>query len=239
MNDRSFLKFGGIAGILLALTSWTTVAVFFLLVPAAQRVPITDVKAFLDSIGQNSSPTQWYYALYALIAVWAFVGIVAVYFQLRTLSESWTLFATLLAGIAAVLTVVNGLQQVAFFRYLGPLYNTNPQIAQALLSMPAPLNPLNAITQGLTAPWFLIIGILMLRSDLPKLLAVLGFVAFADLAVGFFASLFGIDLIPTLTAVIAGGVGGPVFWLWMGIELYKRAEPSTVKQTMPKMAVAK
>src|SRR5439155_23315595 len=111
------------AGILLALTSWTTVAVFFLLVPAAQRVPITNVKAFLDSIGQNSSPTQWYYALYALIAVWAFIGIVAVYFQLRTFSESWTLFATLLAGIAAVLTIVNGLQQVAFFRYLGPLYN--------------------------------------------------------------------------------------------------------------------
>ena len=57
MNDKSFQKFGGLAGILLALTSWTTVAVYFLFVPLAQRVPITDPKAFLESLAQNSAPT--------------------------------------------------------------------------------------------------------------------------------------------------------------------------------------
>lgn len=28
-DDKSFLRFGGLAGILLAITSWTTVAVYY------------------------------------------------------------------------------------------------------------------------------------------------------------------------------------------------------------------
>ncbi len=81
----------------------------------------------------------------------------------------------------------------------------------AALPTPAPLNPLNAITAGLTAPWFLIISILMLRSDFPKLLGYLGFIA----------SLIGIDALAMLTAIIAGAVGGPVFWLWLGSILWR------------------
>ena len=76
------------------------------------------------------------------------------------------------------MTIVNGLQQLAFYRYLGALNPGAPQVAQALLNMPAPLNPVNAITQGLTAPWFLVMGLLMLRGGFSKLLVVLAFVAF-------------------------------------------------------------
>lgn len=239
MKERSLIRFGGIAGILLAITSWTTVAVFFLIVPPAQRVPISDAAAYLNSLAQNSAPTQLYYGLYALIAVWAFIGIVAMYFRTRALNESWSFFATFLAGIAAVLTVVNGLQQLAFYRYLGGLNASAPQLAQALLNLPAPLNPVNAITQGLTAPWFLVMGFIMLRADFPKLLPLLAFVAFADLAVGFFASLFGADTVAIVTAVIAGGVGGPVFWLLMGLDLLKQVEPSARRQGAPTLVVAK
>lgn len=89
----------------------------------------------------------------------------------------------------------------------------------ALYAAPAPLNPLNAITMGLTAPWFLIISILMLKTNLPRLLAYLGFVAFADLVVGFVASLADVQPVTIAAAVIAGAVGGPVFWLWLGVLL--------------------
>jgi hypothetical protein len=222
-NSKSFVRFGGLAGILLAITSWTTVAVFYTLVPPAQRAPVTDVNAFLQSLAQTSDGTQLYNGLYALIAVWAFVGIAAMYHKVREVNEAWASFATVLALIAAFMTVLNRLQQVAEYRYLATLYASTKDLAIALYSAPAPLNPLNAITMGLTAPWFLIISILMLRTDLPKLLAYLGFVAFADLVVGFIASLVGVQMLSIIAAVIAGAVGGPIFWLWLGALLWRQS----------------
>jgi len=221
-NDKSFIRFGGLAGILLAITSWTTVAVFYALVPPAQRVPVADVRAFMESLVQTSTGTLLYNGLYALIAAWAFIGIAAMYFKVRELNEAWAGFATSLGMMGAFLTVLNGLQQVAQFRYLAALYPTSKDLAAALFSAPAPLNPLNAITMGLAAPWFLVISILMLRTDLPKLLAYLGFVAFADLLVGFIGSLVDVQIIPIVAAVIAGAVGGPVFWLWLGALLWRK-----------------
>ncbi len=221
MKNQSFIRFGGIAGILLALTSWTSVAVYYTLVPPAQRMPIASVDSFLASLAQDSTGTQLFNGLYALIGAWALIGIMALYFRLREVDGAWMAFATLIGLMASFLTVLNGLQQAAFFRYLGAIYPSAHDFAIAAYSAPAPLNPLNAVTQGLTAPWFLIVALVMLRSDLPRLLAYLGLVAFADLTVGFIASLFGIPLLPIITAIIAGAVGGPVFWLWLGAILWR------------------
>jgi hypothetical protein len=159
------------------------------------------------------------------------VGIAAMYYRTRPVSEPWAFFAMLIGIIASFLTVMNGLQQVAYARYLGAIYPAAKDFALAAYSMPAPLNSLNAVTQGLTAPWFLIVGILMLRTDLPKLLGYLAFVAFADLTVGFIAAILGIDAVATLAAVIAGGVGGPVFWVWLGAILARETDTPPIKMT--------
>jgi hypothetical protein len=222
-NNQSFVRFGGLAGILLAITSWTTVAVFYVFVPPAQRPPVSDISAFLESLTQTSGGIQLYNFLYALIAVWAFIGIAAMYYKVREVNPAWAVFATGLGLIASFMTVLNGLQQVAEYRFLATLYSSAKDVAVALYGVPAPLNPLNATTMGLTAPWFLIMSILMLRTNLPKLLAYLGFVAFADLVVGFVASILDIQLVTIAAAVIAGAVGGPVFWLWLGV-LLRREE---------------
>jgi hypothetical protein len=218
-DGKSFVRFGGLAGILLAVTSWATVAVYYTMVPTPQRAPVTDVDAYLQSLAQSSTGTQLYNGLYALIAVWAFVGIAAMYYKVREVNPAWAVFATGLGLIASFMTVLNGLQQVAQYRYLSLLYGGAKDLAAALFGAPPPLNPLNATTMGLTAPWFLVISILMLRTNLPKLLAYLGFVAFADLVVGFAASILDVQLVTIATAVIAGAVGGPVFWLWLGVLL--------------------
>jgi hypothetical protein len=75
----------------------------------------------------------------------------------------------------------------------------------------------------LVAPWFLIISLLMLKADFPRLLAYLGLVAFADLTVGFLAALFGFAPLAIIAALVAGAVGGPVFWLWLGLILRRQA----------------
>ena len=233
MTDQSFIRFGGLAGILLALTSWASVAAYFAFVPTAQQLPATNPTAFLDSLAQNSFGTQLFYGLYALIAAWAVVGIVAMYYRVRGTAEPWAFFAMLIGLSGSFLTIVNGIQQLAFFRYLAAVYPTAQDFGRLAFASPAPLNPLNLTTQGLTAPWFLIMGVLMLRSDFPKLLAYLGFVAFADLAAGFIASLLGLGLVANGTALIAGAVGGPVFWLWLGWRLWRETEPARVKMTAP------
>ena len=47
MNDRSFMRLGGILGILIAVDALLAVVVYFTLVPAAQRLlPFAGVKHF-------------------------------------------------------------------------------------------------------------------------------------------------------------------------------------------------
>jgi len=77
---------------------------------------------------------------------------------------------------------------------------------------------------ALTAIWFLVIGLFFLRgANQPRLLGVLALVAFADLAVGFAAAIAGNQTIMLAAALIAGAVGGPIFWIWQGLRLWRDA----------------
>ena len=191
MSDRSFVRFGGLAGILLAVTSWAAVAEYY-----------TVARGGTDVVGNEG-----FQFLYALIGFWALIGIVAVRERVRSAGESWSFFATLVGAIAAVGTIGSGVYEAATLRATGQ---------QATID---PVSPLGLMTFGLTGVWFLITALLMWRTDLPKLLTVLGFVAVADLFVGFVASLAAISALATLAGIVAGAVGGPLFWLWLGILL--------------------
>jgi len=191
MSDGSFVRFGGLAGVLLALTSWLAVAEYY-----------TVARGGSDVVG-----LEGFQFLYALIGFWALIGIVAVRERVRAVGESWSFFATLVGAIAAVGTIGSGLYEAATLRATGQLAAIDP------------VSPLGLMTFGLTGLWFLITAILMWRTDLPKLLTVLGFVAVADLFVGFVASLAAVAGLATLAGVVAGAVGGPLFWLWLGILL--------------------
>jgi hypothetical protein len=223
MNEQAFIRFGGLAGILLAVTSWAAVAEYFALVPKDQQLPVTDVNAYLVSLHADPTGTLIFNGLYALLAFWALVGLVASYYRIRGTAEAWTFFATLVAAVASVGTIANGLYQLANLRYLGSLATTNPPdaLVTALYNAPLPTNPVGVMTFGLTGVWFLVVSVLLLRANLPKLLAVVGFVAVADLFFGFGASLVGNATLSNYAALIAGGVGGPIFWLWYGMVLLR------------------
>ncbi len=223
LSDQSFLWFGGLAGILLAVTSWTSVAEYYALVPTAQQLPVADVNAYLVSLHANPTGTLIFNGLYALLAFLALIGIIASYYRVREAGEAWTFFATIVGAVAAVGTIANGLYQLANLKYLGSLAASNPPdtLVTTLFNAQPATNPFGVMTFALTGVWFLVVAILMLRTTLPKLLAVLGFVAVADLAFGFVTALAGSATLPVYAAVIAGGVGGPIFWLWYGILLLR------------------
>lgn len=198
MSDRSFVRFGGLAGILLAITSWSAVVAYY-----------TVAKAGTDIVGM-----QAFQFLYALIAFWALFGIVAVYWIIRPQGEAWSFFGTLVGVVASVGTMTASLYQIAAIR-AALLAN-----ATSMPSSASPSDPLNLMTFGLTGLWFLIANLFLWRmTTMPRLLVLLGFVAVADLFAGFFGSLSGLDGLVTLAGVVAGGVGGPLYWLWLGLRL--------------------
>src|ERR671936_127774 len=84
VSDRSFVRFGGLAGILLAITSWAAVAAYY-----------TVAKGGTDVVG-----VQIFQFLYALVALWAIFGIVAVYWVIRPAGEARAFFGPLVRGIA-------------------------------------------------------------------------------------------------------------------------------------------
>jgi len=202
VSDRSFVRFGGLAGILLAITSWSAVVAYY-----------TVAKAGTDLVGM-----QVFDLLYALTAFWALFAIVAVYWIIRPQGEAWSFFATLVGVVASIGTMTASLYRIAAIRD-ALLAN-----ATSAPSGASPTDPLNVMTFGLTGLWFLIANVFLWRmSTMPRLLVLLGFVAVADLFAGYFGSLSGLDGLVTLAGIVAGAVGGPLYWLWLGLRLRRMA----------------
>ncbi|HYK99540.1 MAG TPA: hypothetical protein VEU77_14220, partial [Candidatus Acidoferrales bacterium] len=155
--------------------------------------------------------------LYALIALWALFGIVAVHWTVRAQGEAWSFFGTLVGMIASAGTISSSLYSVAATR--------SALLANATsVNVTSPTDPLNVMTFALTGLWFLVANLLLWRTPrIPRLLVLLGFVAVADLFVGFLGSLAANDFITTYAAIIAGAVGGPLYWLWLGLNLRRIA----------------
>ncbi|MEP6693644.1 MAG: hypothetical protein ABJB39_03275, partial [Chloroflexota bacterium] len=197
MDDRSFVRFGGLAGILLALTSWAAVLAYATLAqPSADLQPGDVAKLLLGH--------QVFQLLYALVAFWALFAIVAVYYRVRPVGEAWAFFATLVGVAASVGTMVAAMYEIANLRQDPPLAGASPA------------DPLGVMTFGLTGLWFLIANLLLWRTATPRLLVLLGFIAAADLFVGFVARLSENGGVVYLASLIAGAIGGPIYWLWLG-----------------------
>src|SRR6266511_2906454 len=82
VDDRSFVRFGGLAAILLALTSWAAVLAYANLAQPAAEPQLAG--ATNARIGM-----QIFQFLYAVIAFWALFAIVAVYHRVRPSREAW------------------------------------------------------------------------------------------------------------------------------------------------------
>ena len=191
MDDRSFVRFGGLAAILLALTSWAAVLAY---------------AAFVEP-GDARLGLQIVHFLYALIAFWALFAIVAVYYRMRSVGEAWAFFAMLVGIAAAVGTMVAAMYEVANLR-LAPV-----------TAAPSPANPLGVMTFGLTGLWFLIANRLLWRTTTPRALVVLGFLNAAALFWGFLAGLSENGGVVYLASLFAAAIGGPIYWLWLGRQL--------------------
>ncbi len=193
MDDRSFVRFGGLAAILLALTSWAAVLGYGVLIQPDDPDPRIGLQVF-----------QF---LYAVIAFWALFAIVAVYYKVRAAGEAWAFFATLVGVVASVGAMVAAMYEVANLRQTPPLVGASPA------------NPLNVMTFGLTGLWFFVTNRLLWRTAAPRLLVLLGFLTAAVLFVGLVSGLSENGGNVYLVSLFAAAIGGPIYWLWLGRHL--------------------
>jgi hypothetical protein len=191
------MRFGGLAAILLALTSWAAVLAYGTLAQPAADPQLQELTNL--NIGM-----QVFQFLYALTAFWALFAIVAVYYRIRAAGEAWAFFITLIGVAASVGTMVAAMYEVANLRQNPPLAGVSSA------------NPLGVLSFGLTGLWFLVANLLLWRTATPRALVLLGFVAAADLLAGFVADLSGNGGLVFLAALVAGAIGGPIYWLWLG-----------------------
>ena len=195
VDDRSFIRFGGLAAILLGLTSWGAVLAYATLVdPEEPRLGL-----------------QVFQFLYGLIAFWALFAIVAVYYRVRSVGEAWAFFATLVGVAAAVGTMSAAVYEVANLR-------TSP-----VSVAPSGANPLGLMSFGLTGLWFVIANLLLWRSKAPRVMTLLGLLTAAALLWGFVAALSLNGGVVYLATVFAGAIGGPIYWLLLGRQLRRDA----------------
>jgi hypothetical protein len=194
VDDRSFVRFGGLAAILLALTSWAALLAY----------------AALPRQGDGLRE-QIFQLLYALVAFWALVAVVAVHHRIRSVGEAWAFFATLVGVTASVGSMVAGMYEIANLRHSSPLAGFSPS------------DPLGVLSFGLTGVWFLVANLLLWRTRAPRALVLLGFVVAALLFAAFVASLSANRGAVDLASLIVGAVGGPVYWLWLGRHLRRDA----------------
>jgi hypothetical protein len=197
VDDRSFSRFGGLAAVLLALTSWAAVLTYATLAQPNPEAQLNELTTLL--LGR-----QIFQFLYALVAFWALFAIVAVYYRMRSVGEAWAFFATLVGVVASVGTMVAAMYEV-----------TNLRRSPSLIGI-SPTNPLGIMSFGLTGLWFLIANLLLWRTRTPRVLVALGFVAAVDLFAGFVAGLSENGGVVYLASLIAGAIGGPIYWLWLG-----------------------
>ena len=204
VSDRSFVRFGGLAAMLLAVTSWLAVAAYYLLARGGQ-----------DEVG-----LEMYGLLVALAAVWALFAVVAVHWTFRVLGEAWSFFAMLVGIAAAFATLTASIYPIAFTRAVlaRPLDPTQPFPVAV-----AATDPLGVMSLGAMGLWFVIVGLLLWRGRSPRRLALLAFIAAAALLFAVFAALGAQASAVTLGTTVGGAVAAPLFWLWMALLLRRRA----------------
>lgn len=198
VSDRSFVRWGGLAAVLLAVTSWLATGAYYAL-----------GKGGSDLVGM-----EMFALVSALVGFWALFAIVAMHWMLRGAGEAWSLFAMVVGVVAAVLGIAAALYPIAFTRAV--LARPLEPSARFPVSIAA-TDPLNVVSFALAGLWFLVIGLLLWRGAGPRRLAGLAFITAAALFFGFVAGLSGDDPAVTFAALAAGAVTAPLFWIWAGV----------------------
>jgi hypothetical protein len=151
-----------------------------------------------------------------LVGLLTTVVVVALYERLRTVDQSFALWALLLGLAGALGSAVHGGYDLS--NALHP-----PAIANA--DLPSQIDPRGLLTFGSAGLGLWVVAWLITRSsDLPKALGYLGYVAAALLIVLYLGRLIVLDatsLLIVVPALLAGFIVNPLWYIWLGLTLWR------------------
>jgi uncharacterized protein DUF4386 len=234
MKDNSLYKLGGICSVLVGI-SYVVIGVTELLLPPEYTVEINArVPLMFFRSNQALFIAQWSAMLWG--AVFALAVIPAVSERVRNLNEGWVRWTSALATLGFAVTILDNYWAVVVTPASAAAYFAGSEVTKIAMSVPGSAQQIDVrgwLQWGAVGLWVVVVNLLALRGNIwPRALAYLGlatavgyFLAFASAAI---PSLLGITL---LVAGIGGVVIGPIWYIWMGLTLYRNNLPQESRES--------
>lgn len=224
MKDNSLYKLGGICSVLVGI-SYIVIGVTEILLPAEYTV---EYNARVPLMFFRSNPTlfigQWSAMLWGAVLALAVIPAVSEY--VRNFNEGWVRWTSTLATLGFAVTILDNYWAVVMTAPIANAYFAGNEVTRIALTTPGSAQQIDLrgwLQWGAVGLWVLVVNLLALRhSAWPRRLAYLGiatavayFLTFASTAI---SGLSGIILV---VAGVGGVVIGPIWYIWMGVFLYR------------------
>ena len=180
---------------------------------------LTGVVGFLYAVAFVILRSTTFSALFLMLGgVLGAAALVAIYARLKETDASFALWGLILGAVGAIGSAIHGGYDLA---------NALHPPAAVNLDLPSQIDPRGMLTFGVAGLGLWVIAWLILRgAQFSKWLGYLGYVTAALLIVIYLARLIVLDATSPLVlvpALLAGFVASPVWYVWIGISLWKGA----------------
>jgi uncharacterized protein DUF4386 len=236
MKDNSLYKLGGICSMIVGI-SYLVIGVTELLLPPEYTVEYNArVPLMFFRTNQALFIVQWSAMLWG--AVFALAVIPAVSEKVRNFGEGWVRWTSALATLGFAVTILDNYWAVVMTPPIANAYFAGNDVTKIAMTIPGSAQQIDErgwLQWGAVGLWVLVINLLALRGKAwPRILSYLGiatavgyFMAFASVVI---PDLLGITL---LVAGIGGVVLGPIWYVWMGLVLYRTNSQAESRVTSP------
>jgi hypothetical protein len=226
VSERGFERMAAAASALVgALMLLYGLVFLFVLTPGDKRGGSAALAAYAAApLGRDVAQT-----LLAVGGMAALPAVVAVYARLRDRSLGWATLSVGLGGAMAILTALHAVHSLFLLRAARRLADTGDTAleaaAVALLNAPSPADPSSFGRYFIAGVWLLVTGALMVRSRVfPDRLGWLAAAAGVGSLLFFLGQVFGVPVLSFATGLAGSAVVGPVFWVWLGVVLWRQAD---------------
>jgi len=219
----------GIFAILAAFSYWIIGATHFLM-PKAQLQFATGITAdFFKSLASESTAFQVHYWVFAISSLLVIAVVLGIKNLLGTRQNLWLHLTEVLALIGLAVIAIDFIMIQNYSLRLAkewPSLDVATQVIISSIGLPH-LDPEGLFGFGFLGLWLGTVNIVMFKANLiPKCLAMFGLLgAFLNELV-FIGTVFHVALLIDLAAGVGGMIAGPIWLIWLGIQLIRSSHLS-------------
>ncbi len=226
MNSQGVRRTGGVCAVVLGF-SYVIASVSYLLLPAEQKggTLLHHPEKYLTSLAQHSALLVVNHLTFGIGALLGIGVIIAVSDWVRSLNAGWMRWIGALGYLGFAVTAIDNFQiaaldpmRAAEFARSGLMTRTVIEATNPIIS----IDPQMWLSFGLTGIWILAVSLLGFRRKLmPALHGLMGVVAAASYLFIEIGSVLESQFLLLFAAGVGGLVIGPVWYIWLGVALWR------------------